>query len=484
MATVIPFPAKCNGRTPSAALAEAFRAELEERVGVDASFADRESAGLALANELCAQDQAAHLNRVAARYDAERLQIDGVACRRHSEGTVVVHGLCGPLRVRRWLYRMEGVHNGPTVAPVDLVAGLVERATPALAESVTLGYALTDSREYHKQLDAGHRVLPSRSTTERIAAAVATRMSKHVERVEHVVRVAETLPENVTGIAVGLDRTSAPMEEAREPGDTRPSPLRPRATPYERKKPDAIEVNYRMAYVGTVALVDPTGTALVIYRYGCGAHDDPAAILDRMMADLAHVLAQRPKLPIGVVQDGAPEMWKLVRAALARAGLLEGRHILEAIDKHHLFERLADVLEVVKMPSKKRERILAEWRIALDTDPSAIDVIEKFVIAAHEKHLRSARRKLYEHRTYIENNKHRMRYAELVERGLPIGSGPTEGACKSLVMTRAKSCSQRWSQGGLSNVLVLRALEQSGRLVPALHVLRDIYAADVRRMAA
>jgi hypothetical protein len=36
-----------------------------------------------------------------------------------------------------------------------------------------------------------------------------------------------------------------------------------------------------------------------------------------------------------------------------------------------------------------------------------------------------------------------MRYAELVARGLPVGSGATEGACKSLVQVRAKSCSQR-----------------------------------------
>jgi hypothetical protein len=81
------------------------------------------------------------------------------------------------------------------------------------------------------------------------------------------------------------------------------------------------------------------------------------------------------------------------------------------------------------------------------------------------------RQKLYEHRTYIENNNDRMRYAKLVVRGLPVGSGVTEGACKSLVQIRAKGCGQRWLEDGLDTVLLLRGLFMSDRLPAAFREL-------------
>ena len=65
---------------------------------------------------------------------------------------------------------------------------------------------------------------------------------------------------------------------------------------------------------------------------------------------------------------------------------------------------------------------------------------------------------------YIANNKDRMRYVTLSSCSLPIGSGVTESAAKTVVGRRAKNSGQRWSQPGLRGAVTLRAIQQSDRL--------------------
>jgi hypothetical protein len=125
-----------------------------------------------------------------------------------------------------------------------------------------------------------------------------------------------------------------------------------------------------------------------------------------MMADVRRALEQRPQLRLTVVQDGAPELW----SALAKA------------------------LEV--------EPLVTAWREVLDSE------------AAEELSL---------HIGYFVRNRHRTAYASCRRENRPIGSGITEGACKSLIGVRAKRSGQRWSQRGLSSVLHLRAIHESDR---------------------
>jgi len=458
-------------------LALAFGRSVEAQIGSDADFASRERAGLALANELCRVDQERDLKRRASSFECDEVMIDGTLYRRQPSGGGHYHGLCGALRVERHIYREVGVRNGPTIVPLELDAGLMHGATPALAYALAEGYARRPSRLQHEVMCAAQREPPSRSTTERICKAIGGAMGDSVARIERIIRPHETVPPNAHGISLGLDRTSVPMQEPAEDPTRRPK----RTEPYERTPPPAIDVNYRMAYVGTVSVVDADGRALVSRRYGASADMGPEEILARMMADVRCLHQQDPSLPIGAVQDGAPEMWNLVRAGLReQAGVEEW---FEAIDRHHLLERLADVLRLGGFTEAWRRNKLAEWSAALDQDANAIDVIEAFVRDLRERAVPEPCEKLYDHVTYIENNKDRMRYAAMRQAGLPIGSGVTEGACKSLVMTRAKRCGQRWEVGGIDAVLVLRGLLMSDRLKPAFRLLRRDYTATVRQVA-
>ena len=76
------------------------------------------------------------------------------------------------------------------------------------------------------------------------------------------------------------------------------------------------------------------------------------------------------------------------------------------------------------------------------------------------------------HVEYFRNHRHRMRCAASLRRGYPIGSGPTEGACKSVVTIRFKRSGQRWLESGLAPCLLLRALHLSERLRPCFAKLQ------------
>ena len=63
---------------------------------------------------------------------------------------------------------------------------------------------------------------------------------------------------------------------------------------------------------------------------------------------------------------------------------------------------------------------------------------------------------------YFRRNLTMMSYAAFRARGLPIGSGPVEAACKTVVGARIKRSGMRWTRDGGQHVLNLR-----------IHVLSD-----------
>jgi hypothetical protein len=66
-------------------------------------------------------------------------------------------------------------------------------------------------------------------------------------------------------------------------------------------------------------------------------------------------------------------------------------------------------------------------------------------------------------RTFFERNPSKMTYADFRRRGLPIGSGPVEAACKTLVKTRLCRSGMRWSREGGQRILELRTYVKSNR---------------------
>ena len=60
--------------------------------------------------------------------------------------------------------------------------------------------------------------------------------------------------------------------------------------------------------------------------------------------------------------------------------------------------------------------------------------------------------------TYFRHNAHRMDYPRFRARGLMIGSGVAEAACKTVVGHRLKQAGMRWKHDGADHILALRCL--------------------------
>lgn len=479
MLEIVPDQDATAKSSVSRRLRDVFRAEMDQRVG-DGDFASRERMALELANEVVRANLTEALQDIVEEHGDEDVLVDGERFRFHAWGTGRYPSLVGPLSVSRPTFRKVGVRNGLTVVPLELAAEIVEGATPALAGRVARGKSQGPSRDLYEDLLASHRVPPSRSTLEVMGNAIGSALGRRQAVVEAIARRAETLPVGARTVVLGLDRTSSPMEEDLPPE----TPRRPRKRPRVRRAPLPVTVNYRMAFVGTIAFADADGDMLKTFKYGATAADGPGAILHAMMQDVRRALRQDGSLRIVVVQDAAKEMWTLVTAALEDEP--SALHWEELIDHYHAMGHLWAAAEAMETDAST---IMARWKAALRQEDDAIDAIaETLEREIARGYLPTYRIAMESELTFITNNGARMRYASLRDAGFPIGSGVTEGACKSFFSVRCKRSGQRWRNAGLAATLACRTQLVNGRLDHAMVTLRRRdYSAHVQavpRLAA
>jgi hypothetical protein len=131
-------------------------------------------------------------------------------------------------------------------------------------------------------------------------------------------------------------------------------------------------------------------------------------------------------------------------------------------DWYHLEERLTKCLDAC-IDEVDRERQRAAWHAALREKPRGARAVIRALQTHADAAATNVAAELATHIGYFETHCARMDYPAWRARGIPIGSGVTEGACKSVVNVRAKRSGQRWSQRGLTATLNLRAMHESDR---------------------
>jgi hypothetical protein len=153
--------------------------------------------------------------------------------------------------------------------------------------------------------------------------------------------------------------------------------------------------------------------------------------------------------------DGAKDNWTFLKQH-AEECLLDFWHTSEYVHK------AADAYwgDAAKWKESKEEW-LEHWCHLLKHEPDgAVQLLAEF--KERKKELSGSRAETIQKTiTYFENHLDLMVYGSFVDRCLPIGSGVTEAACKTVVKSRLCISGAGWSHRGVGLVLTLRTLRQT-----------------------
>jgi len=425
-----------------------------------------------LAEELDVQAQVTH---------ATEVEVGGQCYRKMDQpSSATYHGCWGPHFVEEPLYRLVGQHNGPTIKPIELRAGIVEGMLPDLARMVGKLSAEETSRQLVGTLETVRMVPPSRACLEKRVKAMAVAIAEQVEDLEEAAR-AEPVREQVVAISCGMDRGAVRMVEPLDPAT---APPRERSEPYERTPPPPCELHYRMAWNGSVTLYGAGGKPLHTFRYAEEASADPKELAQRISADVAWVQWQYPFADVHCIQDGAPELRVLPETLACMLPPNVTMHRIDLVDFEHLMGYLEDVVAACE-PAGDPRGLKERYRTELLSDDGAIDRIFRRLRDLAKSLPQSARKKrtaVAAALSYIRKRKDRMRYASRYARRLPISSGDTENTVW-LMQQRVKRAGQSWQTRGLRGILTLRSLVLSGRWNAAWTTYAATYHEDVRCVA-
>ncbi len=153
-----------------------------------------------------------------------------------------------------------------------------------------------------------------------------------------------------------------------------------------------------------------------------------------------------------VLGDGAPWIWALAEEHFPGA--------VQIVDLYHAREHLG---ELAKTLYGRTGKGTATWRVARY---KALEQGKVEAVVAAMKRTRprdpTGREAVRKQIAYFQTNAERMRYAQFYRRGLFVGSGVVEAACKTLGQ-RLKQSGMRWTVRGANAIIALRCCQVSNR---------------------
>lgn len=396
--------------------------------------------------------------------DAPAVVIGGVPHRRVLQCEQTYMTAAGPVTVPRTLYSTRG-EGERAVSAMELRAGIVEGYfTPLAAQNGAWAVAHLTPGESETMFARMGGMNPSKSTLDRLPKGLSERWEQERTKFEAAVREEEEVPREAVSVGVSLDGVHVLMKDGER----------------QRKRDEATAegrlpkgpAGYHEASCGTLTLYDRKGEPLRTIRVARMPEKHKATLKTQITVELERVLELAPGLRVVPVADGVKDNWSFLSTL---PGEKTGD---QAVDFWHAAEHLhAAMVAAHGEGSTKCEAEFKKYRHILRHDDKGVDKVIRHLRYLHAQHPR--RRKVKKVLGYFRQHRHRMRYAHLARRNLPIGSGMVEAACKTLVAQRLKRSGMRWRPKGGQAILTLRALEQSGRFNRAWRLLADTYKRSI-----
>lgn len=364
----------------------------------------------------------------------------------------------GELKINRRIYQAD--RGGKTYIPLDEYWNMRgEYATIDIKESLLFSSAQNTPEDTEQLLKKCALFNPSATTIKRMIKTEGEFFKEHREEIKEHIFIEERVPENTDVIVASMDGANVLLKEN---GKMKGKPVqRP-----QKAKSEKGTSCYKNAMVGSISFyqkVEDARPRRLLSRYESRMPQDKA--LDFKRDFEKEILNVTEKVSHNKVDriflcDGARGIWNYKGSNEIYKGFEE------LVDYYHTLEYLSKAsegmfgksnTEGIQWYNKCRKKLLEE-------DGSAIAIIrsikyyrDSYKFTKHQKELMKSAL------TFFKNNKKRMKYADFVRRGLPIGSGPVEAACKTIVKQRMCRSGMRWSRKGGENIIQFRTIVKSNR---------------------
>jgi hypothetical protein len=227
---------------------------------------------------------------------------------------------------------------------------------------------------------------------------------------------------------------------------------------------------FKVATAGTVSVYDRRGKRLITI-YLAHPPELGQATMDQMLTDLLTELLERyhgPLPRLAYVTDSGSNETGYFRETLRRmVHPCTGKRLewTRVADYYHASERIWMMAEVLFGKGTRDANAWARRMLKALKKPSGAS---RVLHSAATHFLRRQRkpRKLSKRKEeifriayrYIQSRTKIMRYSDYSSAHIPLGSGVTEAACKTVFTQRLKNSGMRWSHDGAKTILTLRTI--------------------------
>jgi hypothetical protein len=227
---------------------------------------------------------------------------------------------------------------------------------------------------------------------------------------------------------------------------------------------------FEVATAATVSVYDRAGKRLgtVYLAYPPEAGQ---ATMDRMLTDLLTAVLSRwtgplPRLAY-VTDSGSNEVDYYDRVLRKMKHPISGKRLgwQRVADFYHTSERVWTMANALFTKSQEKEKMAWARRMLknLKRPSGASRVLHSAASLYHRRKLGKARREdFWKAYRYLQHRTRHMKYHDYRNHHLPIGSGVTEAACKTIFTQRLKLSGMRWTHDGARRILTLRTILLSG----------------------
>jgi hypothetical protein len=327
----------------------------------------------------------------------------------------------GVVEVERYVYQTS--RGGRIFCPLEQRGRIVRGATPRFASQLSHKYAQLNVRAVQQDLELNHGRRVATSDIQNVAEWAGTLATAKEEVWEYALPALEV---PIATVAVSLDGAMIPMADSDD---------------------------WREAMVGTLSFYDHEGERQHSVDLAAAPEHGKQQFLQRLEREIQRAKQLLPDARFVGIADGAASNWTFLEQHTER----------QLIDFFHATESIAKLAQV-RHPQRNAGDKRAAWQNTqcrrLKHDPRVLDdlIAEAFRLSRRASLSQSARDTAYSAWIDFKNHRHQMDDPGFLADQLPIGSGVTEAACKSLVKQRLCASGMRWKTTGAKVVLSLRAL--------------------------